>query len=65
MNKLLIYDIDLNTFTKQVHINPNNANLRYFYLDDQGHACFKICRSAEMVVNPESKKYTIIQEQKF
>ena len=36
MNKLLIYDIDLNTFTKQVDINPNTANLRYLYVDDQG-----------------------------
>ena len=40
MNKLLIYDIDQMAFTKQVSINPNTANLRYLYVDDQGHCCF-------------------------
>ena len=65
LNKLMIYDIDQKAFTKSVNINPNTANLRYLYVDDQGKSCFKICRSAEMVDNPKSKKYTIIQEQKF
>lgn len=65
MNKLLIYDIDSQCFTKQVSINPNIPNMRYLYIDDQGTCCFQICRSAEMVPYPPSKQQKIIQEQKF
>lgn len=53
---MLIYDINLAQFVKNVDVNPNAANLQYIYMDDQGFNCFKICRSNELVDHSRTKK---------
>ena len=59
---MLMYDINHAAFKSFIEINPNIANLKYFYLDDQGFNCFKVVRSAEMIDHSQSKNNQIIHE---
>ena len=54
-NFMLIYDIVKNTICSQVHINPQQKNLKMLHVDNYGFNTFKICRTSqiETVIDPK------------